>query len=133
MHERTYNSRSLKIYVVFLILPLLILGGRLFYLQVIKSYKFGALADGQHTFYYKIPPRRGTILDSELRNIAVSFDIPSCYANPRRIENKDEVAQKISGYFNLDEATVRAKLSKDKAFVWIKRYLSQKEKRIFMN
>ncbi len=128
MHERTYNSRSLKIYVVFLILPLLILGGRLFYLQVIKSYKFGALAEGQHTFYYKIPPRRGKILDSELRNIAVSFDIPSCYANPRRIKNKDEVAQKISEYFNLDESTVRDKLAKDKAFVWIKRYISQKEK-----
>ena len=129
MHERTYNSRSLKIYVLFLILPLFVLGGRLFYLQIIKSYQFGALAEGQHTFYYKIPPRRGKILDSKLRNIAVSFDIPSCYANPRRIKNKDEVAQKISEYFGIDYENVRAKLAKDKAFVWIKRYISQQEKK----
>ncbi|MDP8261516.1 MAG: penicillin-binding protein 2 [Candidatus Kappaea frigidicola] len=105
------------------------MGGRLFYLQIIKSYQFGALAEGQHTFYYKIPPRRGKILDSKLRNIAVSFDIPSCYANPRRIKNKDEVAQKISEYFGIDYENVRTKLAKDKAFVWIKRYISQQEKK----
>lgn len=128
MHERTYNSRSLKVYILFLILPLLVLGGRLFYLQVLKSYEFGALAEGQHTFYYKVPPRRGKILDSKLRNLAVSFDVPSCYANPRRIKNKDETALKISEYFNLDYESVRAKLYKDKAFVWVKRYISQKEK-----
>jgi cell division protein FtsI/penicillin-binding protein 2 len=107
---------------------LLVLGGRLFYLQVLKSYEFGALAEGQHTFYYKVPPRRGKILDSKLRNLAVSFDVPSCYANPRRIKNKDETALKISEYFNLDYESVRAKLYKDKAFVWVKRYISQKEK-----
>ena len=128
MHERTYNSRSLKIYVLFFILPLLVLGGRLFYLQVIKSHQFGALAEGQHTFYYKIPPKRGKILDSKLKNIAVSFDIASCYVNPRRIENKDEAARKISEYFGIDCDDVRRRLAKDKAFVWIKRHISQQER-----
>jgi cell division protein FtsI (penicillin-binding protein 3) len=99
----------------------------LFYLQLIKSYKFEELAESQHSFYYKIPPKRGKILDSRLRRIAISFDVPSCYANPRRIKNKAEAAKKISDYFDLDYEATFAKLQKDKAFVWIKRYISPEE------
>lgn len=127
MHERTYNSRSLQIYLIFIIIPLLVLSGRLFYLQLIESYKFEELAENQHSFYYKIPPERGKILDSRLRRIAISFDVPSCYANPRRIKNKAAAAEKLSDYFGLDYAETLTKLQKDKAFVWIKRHLSSQE------
>lgn len=128
MHERTYNSRSLSVYIVFIVLPLLIFGGRLFYLQLIKSHKFSTLAQGQHSFYYKIPPKRGKILDVRRRNIAISFDVSSCYANPRMIDNKDETAQRIADYFNIDKVEILKKINKDKAFVWIKRHISQEEK-----
>lgn len=59
--------------------------------------------------------------------MAISFEVPSCFANPRRIRDKEEAAGKLAAFFNLPEAEIARKLNKDKAFVWIKRHLTKEE------
>ena len=125
MYERRCNFRSLIIYVFFLLLPLVIYSGRVFYLQIIKSEHFSLLADKQHRFYYKIPPQRGRIYDRKMRTLAVSFNVSSCYANPRKIKDKQRAADKLAVFFDLDYDKVLRLLKKDKAFVWIKRHISE--------
>ena len=127
MYERRCNFRSLIIYIFFLLLPLFIFTGRVFYLQIIKSEHFNLLADKQHRFYYKIPPQRGRVYDRKMRKLAVSFNVSSCYANPRKIKDKQRAAEKLAAFFDLDYDKILRLLSKDKAFVWIKRHISEEK------
>ncbi len=62
-----------------------------------------------------------------MRVLAVNLNVDSVYANAREIKNKRKIAKLLSSVLNLDENFVLARLSKDKAFVWIKRKISQKE------
>lgn len=127
MHERTYNLRSILIYLFFLILPFFFYLGRLFYLQVIKTDYFSQLADKQHRIYYKIPPKRGSIYDRKMKKLAITFDVYSVYANPRKINDKEEMAEKLSAIFSLNRNETLRLLNKDKAFVWIKRQITEDE------
>ncbi len=127
MHEKSYNSRSALILFLFLLLPLSIYICRLFYLQIIKSDYFEHLANRQHNIYYKITPNRGTIYDCKMKKLAITFDVSSCYANPRKIVEKERVAKKLAAFFSLEEGMLLKKLEKDKAFAWIKRHINEGE------
>lgn len=74
-----------------------------------------------------LTPKRGDILDKNGRAIAVSRTISSLYAEPCIIENKKELAKKISKELEINFSTVYSKLNNDKYFVWIKRKLSDDE------
>jgi cell division protein FtsI/penicillin-binding protein 2 len=130
VHEKSYNSRSILILFLFLLLPLCLFIFRLFYLQIIKSDFLKELADSQHNVYYKITPDRGVIYDRRMKALAMSFDAPSCYANPRKIVEKEEVAAKLAAVLNLEESEIIDRLMRDKAFIWIKRHITLEEAQI---
>jgi cell division protein FtsI/penicillin-binding protein 2 len=127
VYEKTLNSRSRLVIYLFILIPFCIVAFRLYYLQIEKSEYFKFLADRQHNIYYKITPNRGTIYDRKHKKLAFNFDIFSCYANPRKIIHKEKVAAYLSNLFDIDKETVLERLNKDKAFIWIKRHLSEKE------
>ncbi len=116
-------------YFVFttLVLSLLALFFRLFYLQVIKYELYKAKAEGQHNTVRKISPARGTIFDRFMEPLAVNIDKTSVCADPRSIKNKTKTAWMLSEILGVDESAIMRRLSKDKAFVWIKRRISDKK------
>ena len=72
---------------------------------------------------------RADITDRRGELLATTLETYSLYAEPRRIWNPRESAQKIAnirGDLNVSE--VRAKLEADRAFVWLERGLTPKER-----
>ena len=74
-----------------------------------------------------ITTTRADIVDREGQVLATTLQTYSLYAEPRRIWNVEETAQKlVSARPNLDINVIRERLSTDRAFVWIERGLTPK-------
>ncbi len=83
----------------------------------------------QHDLTIIVPPMRGLITDREGKEFVTNLKTPSIYAIPRVIpkEDKAKVAKEVALILKLDRKGVEAKLSKDKAFVWLKRRTNMEE------
>lgn len=126
MHSGTFRTRQTAVFLFFLLaLSALIL--RLFYIQVLRYGFYRNLADEQHTVSVEIPPLRGTVFDRNMRILAVNINTDSVFANPRVIDDKESASAALSPILKMDESAVLERLSKDKAFVWIKRKIAPQE------
>ncbi len=96
---------------------------QLFQLCILHQPSLYGLAQKQHRLVIEIPPLRGQILDRHGKELATSLKVPSVYAVPRLIpaEEIKPLAKKISELLKLDLAYVEERLSRDKAFIWLKR------------
>ena len=123
------SVRRLWTSIFFITSLFMILIYQLFQLTVIRRPALVELADRQHRLKIEIPPLRGQILDHEGKEFATNLKIPSIYAVPRMIPaaDKEEVSKKVSEVLKLDLAFVRDRLTRDKAFVWLKRKVSYEE------
>jgi len=126
VHSRTFRTRQIAVFLFFL-LALSILLARLFYIQVLRHSFYRNLADEQHTVSVEIPPLRGTVFDRNMRILAVNINTDSVFANARVIKDKRRVSAVLSPILKMDEALILGRLSKDKAFVWIKRKVTPQE------
>lgn len=121
-----YKVRQYIVFFIFIFF-FVALSGRLFYIQILNYDKFYQMAKEQHEKTMKIDPVRGSIYDRFLEPLAVNFDIPSVFADPRSIVSDDAkqyTAKCLADILGVDEKNVYRKLLKDKAFVWIKRKVS---------
>lgn len=78
-------------------------------------------AAGKPTERVDITDRNGQLLATDLR-------VPSAFAIPKDIWNVEDAVQRLHEAIpDLDPATLRARLSSDRGFVWIKRDLTPEE------
>ncbi|MDH3308264.1 MAG: penicillin-binding protein 2, partial [Acidimicrobiia bacterium] len=68
-------------------------------------------------------PHRGTIFDRAGREIAVTVDGVTVFANPRQIEDPVITGRLVAAALRLDESDVIAKLERETSFVFIQRQL----------
>jgi cell division protein FtsI (penicillin-binding protein 3) len=94
---------------------------RLVQLQVFETDKFSKLARRQHERTIALNPVRGTIYDHQLRELAVSVDLPSIYAVPAQIHSPRQAAQRLAPILELQPARLERLLESDRPFVWLKR------------
>ena len=118
-----------RLYAIFLffVFAFTVFAARLIYLQFIKYSSFREKATGQYTFLLTLEPERGGIFDRKMRNLACNLKVDSLYAIPTHITEKSETASKLAQILNLDEEKLLERLSRQKAFVWIKRKVSREE------
>jgi cell division protein FtsI (penicillin-binding protein 3) len=98
--------------------------GFLIFIQIFRSAYLSHLAQRQHEHSIIIEPKRGTIYDRNLRALAINLPVYSIYANARAMRQQrdtDRVVEGLSGILKVDGQQIRAKLDKDKYFVWIAR------------
>ena len=95
-----------------IILFLLII--RVGWIQFVNGAELQTLAYEQQTLDRRVNPKRGTIYDSNMNEIAVSSTVYTVTVNPTNIEkeNKEIIARKMSEIFELDYETVLKKVSK---------------------
>jgi cell division protein FtsI (penicillin-binding protein 3) len=107
----------------------LIVAYQLIQLSIIRRPSLLALAEKQHHITIEVPPLRGQILDRHGKEFATSLKVPSVYAVPRLIgrQERAKLAQKLSEVLQLDLSFVEERLSRDKAFIWLKRRVSSEE------
>lgn len=94
---------------------LLLLAFRIAWIQFAQGGELQAMAYDQQALNRNVNPKRGTIYDATGRNIlAVSSTVQTVTVNPVNIkeEEKEKVAQKLSGLFELDYEKVLRKVKK---------------------
>ncbi|HUU31171.1 MAG TPA: penicillin-binding protein 2 [Phycisphaerae bacterium] len=113
----------------FLWVMLAALGGYLVYIYVYSSEALSARAAKQHHMRIPIRPMRGNILDARLRVLAGSDEVQSVFADPKRVEDAEAAAGRVSRALGLDVGEVLMQLTDrpDRRFVWLKRRVSPEE------
>lgn len=97
---------------------------RAYKLQVSDAEALQKRAERQRTLVIHLESRRGAILDRSGEQLAVSLEVNSIYAKPRKIVDKKETARTLAEILEMDEKEILKKLDEDKTFVWIQRRVS---------
>ena len=99
---------------------------RLYTLQIRDHTILKEKAERQQSRTVKIVPKRGTIYDSRMRELAISVDTVSLYAVPPSIADKTGTAKKLSKMTGESRRKILKQLLRKKHFVWIARKLNPK-------
>jgi cell division protein FtsI/penicillin-binding protein 2 len=100
---------------------LLVVVGRLVFIQTIAGPEYAAAAADQRTREIVLSPQRGFILDREGEVLAESMEARTVYAVPSAIVDKQGTANAIAANLGGDPAAYLEKLSRDTNFVYIAR------------
>ena len=115
------NSGRFVFLLIGLGLLLLVIAGRLVWIQGFAAKAYAAKATQQRMRDIALTARRGTIYDREGEPLAVSVDAPTIYAAPNTVTDKAGTAKALASVLGGSAADYRAKLSKDSGFVYIAR------------
>ncbi len=126
MYNKAQKIRLAIVFFIYLLLLILVIF-RLLDLQVLNNKSFTKLADAQHLVKLTIYPQRGFIYDRDKRVLALSLKVFSVYADPQNIKDKESTAAALSKVLGMDESWVLKRISRDKSFVWIKRWIKDSE------
>ena len=92
-----------------------------FRLQVLNQTKKGEVLK------FSLPPKRGIIYDRNGEVLAITLNAPSVYACPCQIEDPYKTAIFLSKALHLKSKILLKRLKSGKNFVWIKRWVSDRE------
>ncbi len=128
MKKKSINWFKVRVILIscLLFLSFALIVGRMFQLQVLKQEQLYQLAARQQMSQIPLVPKRGTIYDRNGNELAVSIEVDSVYAEPKKVEVEKAVHQ-LSSIFQNDSKELREKLKSSKSFVWIQRKISPKE------
>jgi cell division protein FtsI (penicillin-binding protein 3) len=124
-HMQQPNSRVrwLSLTALALLWILLVLG-RLAYLQLFRYGKYLAKAQKQQEHTVEINPTRGMVLDRNGNELAVSTPADFCFADPSEITNPEMVASLLAPVLGKPSAEIEARLHEGR-FVRLERRLSK--------
>jgi len=77
-----------------------------------------------------LSPKRGTIYDTNMKEMAISIDVDSLFAHPLAIANPESVAATLSPIINIHKRELLKVLKSGKSFVWLKRHINPKERKL---
>ena len=123
------KKTKIKIYLVllFFVICFGVVWERIYNIQILQYGKFLNLANKQ--YYRTLSPmsERGAIYDRKGRELAVSVEADSIYANPFEIEDPYKAANIISQMLKVDSSRLIKEFNKEKGFIWIKRKVTPDE------
>ena len=114
MAKVNINSKKRMFAVlIFLLILLLALIGRMFYWQVIKADELQQKAYSQQTKNRIISPKRGTIYDTNGAVLAKSVSVETISVTPKNVKEKEKTAEGLCELLNLDYDTILGKVNKN--------------------
>jgi cell division protein FtsI (penicillin-binding protein 3) len=119
------------------------IGGRLFWLQVVRHQEYVERAHKQQQRTFEVAPRRGVLYDRNLRELAMTVQVDSIYADPAEILDKAKpedaprilaaAAHTLAAVVHTDpddaqtsEEQITARLTSGHNFAWVARRVDQK-------
>ena len=99
------------------------IGARLYELQVGRHEEFKQRARDQQHDTITIAAPRGTIYDRKGRELAVSVQAESIFAEPNRMKNRAATAKALAEVLGLDATELEKKFDPKRGFVWVARKL----------
>jgi cell division protein FtsI (penicillin-binding protein 3) len=123
------KKTKVKIYIVlfFFVIGFGAVWKKIFNIQILEHGKFLNLANRQYYRTLSPMPERGTIYDRKGRELAVSVEADSIYANPFEIEDTYKAANIISQVLKVDSSRLIREFNKERGFVWVKRKVTPDE------
>ncbi|RLB84290.1 MAG: penicillin-binding protein 2 [Deltaproteobacteria bacterium] len=97
------------------------------YLQLFRGPWLSQKAATQYKVSCRSYGKRGTIYDTNLKELAISTDVTSITAHPPKIKNAQATAKLLSRVLKINCKSLVRKLASNKKFVWIKRKATPKE------
>lgn len=125
------SSHRLGFIQFFLIALVLILFFQITQLSLFYQNPLVERAKRQNRLVVEIPPLRGQIQDRFGQGLAINLKVPSLYAVPRLLDTRDRevLATQLANLLSLSHSYVSERLSRNKAFIWIKRRIKPEEAR----
>lgn len=121
------KTRIIIIFFTFIILWVFLLV-RGFYIQLVPNNKLTNLQNRQFETSMTLQSRRGNIVDKNLKEIALSNQAYSLYADPKNIELPKKYAKILAKKLNINYENLYSKLKdKKKRFVWVQRFLDKNQ------
>ena len=118
--------RRLALLMAIFLALFLLLGGRLFQLQILEAEDLQLRAQSQWTSESTIQPTRGRILDRNGAVLAQSATAYTLSVSPRQVKNAATLAQLLSPILDMDAAAIEEKASDtSKGGVTLKRQLAR--------
>ena len=96
-------------------------------LKFIKGPALEDMAVREHQKNCPVLPIRGSIMDRNQTELAISTFVKSLGAHPRRLAEKKQLSRKLAPLIGMQPAALQEILEKDKPFVWVKRYLTPQQ------
>ena len=96
---------------------------RLVQIQIAQGSRYRAKAQRQQERRVEIPGQRGSILDREGRELAVSIETTSIYAIPDDVRDSRRAADVLAPVLGMPAPEILEKLSSERGFVWLRRQL----------
>ncbi|OGP59663.1 MAG: hypothetical protein A2162_02525 [Deltaproteobacteria bacterium RBG_13_52_11b] len=129
MKQKPVNWFRVRIFFISCILffCFLLVVARMFQLQVLKKEQLYKLASQQHHVQIPLLPKRGSIYDRKGNELAVSIEVDSVYADPRKVVDVEKTASHLARILTIDQGEVRQKLKSRGSFEWIQRKISSSE------
>jgi cell division protein FtsI (penicillin-binding protein 3) len=100
-------------------------GYRLVVVQGTRAEEYAARGLDQRLYHETLAADRGTIFDADGRELAVTVDSVTVYANPREITQPDVVARLLAPLVGREPEEVEELLSTDGSFVYVARQLDR--------
>ena len=125
-HERTAKTRLAGAGAVTLLLWLVVVV-RLVQVGVFSRDRWIAEAARQQDRTLRLAAERGSLLDRQGRELAVSATSWSAWADPQAFPDdraRARAARRLASVLDTDEATLRERLSRDAQFAWLQRQLT---------
>jgi len=116
-------SRIRKVLYV-LIAAFLLLGVRLVFVQLGAAKSLSSIAFSQYKMVVPLLPKRGVIYDRNLKELAITINLNSIFAEPFKIKDKGISSQKLARILGLSQQEIYNKLSQKRGFVWLARKVS---------
>jgi cell division protein FtsI (penicillin-binding protein 3) len=112
----------------------LTIGGRLFWLQIVRHKEFQERGEKQQQRTFEVAPRRGVLYDRNLHELAMTVQADSFYAVPSEIDDKqraawvESTAHALAAVAHSDpqdgltsEAQIGGRLTNGHSFAWVAR------------
>lgn len=118
--EKIKSQSRLRAFKVFIFAFGLLIGSRLFYIQVIQHDYYSARADTSHIKQYELDAKRGEIfaLDGENKvPLAINQTQKKLIADPRFIGDAAETARQLAEVTGADQGVYQQQLERDTAYV----------------
>ncbi|HUQ94320.1 MAG TPA: penicillin-binding protein 2, partial [Bryobacteraceae bacterium] len=124
-------ARRLQVLFRFAIGWALLIGLRLFHLQIVSHADYKKQANAQHERVLEIPAPRGAILDRDDRTLALSITLKSVVANPLLMPDLPVTAEVLARVLSLDGRELLHRMKTASAtgsgFLWVKRKVTTEE------
>ncbi len=123
------NNIRPRVFVVlaFFIAAFSLIFMRAFELQVIEGDALKKMATRQHVRSVNLKSKRGGIYDRNRKELAISIDVDSVYAQPKVIGSVRSASRALAPITGMSARVIKKRLTSGKSFVWLKRQIDLNE------